>query len=227
MIFFQNHVDRRIFQIHQLVSKTQTDVLPGSGVNLEKFIPDYESHFDDTHTFLMPARLLLDKGVHEYVAAAKIIKQKYPNVKFILVGKPDYDSGLGISREDLKSWIHQELIEYHGFTDNIKEYYHKVDCVVLPSYREGTAKTLLEALAMGKPIITTNTPGCRETVDIGVNGFLCKVKDVNSLADALQRFINLDNIERQLMAQASRKKAEQEFDENFVINKYKKAIFGF
>lgn len=134
---------------------------------------------------------------------------------------------MGISREDLKSWIHQELIEYHGFTDNIKEYYHKVDCVVLPSYREGTAKTLLEALAMGKPIITTNTPGCRETVDIGVNGFLCKVKDVNSLADALQRFINLDNIERQLMAQASRKKAEQEFDENFVINKYKKAIFGF
>lgn len=226
-IFFQNYDDKNLFVNQKLVKEIKTDVLPGSGVDLSKFVPNYNSQFDGTFTFLMPARLLIDKGVYEYIEAAKEIKSKYSNTRFILIGKPDYESGYGVKREDLKLWIKSEIIEYHGFTDTIKDFYESADCVVLPSYREGTSKTLLEALAMGKPIITTNTPGCRETVDDGVNGFLCNVKDSECLVKSFIKFIELTNEERLQMAIKSRKKAEEEFDEKFVINKYKKVIFGF
>lgn len=226
-VFFQNEADRDLFVSHKLVKPNIVSVLPGSGVDLSKFHPDYQTFFDDTVTFLMPARLLKDKGVYEYVNAARTLKQKYSNTKFLLIGKPDFDSGLGVRREDLKAWIHEETIEYHGFTDNMKSYYALADCVVLPSYREGTSRTLLEALAMGKPIITTDTPGCRETVVEKENGYLCKVKDPTSLLQAMESFMALDPQKRLAMGKHSRAKAELEFDEKFVINKYKKVIFEF
>jgi glycosyltransferase involved in cell wall biosynthesis len=225
-VFFQNSHDLRLFVKLKLVAKHRTDILPGSGVDLSKFNPLFEAHYDNTFTFLMPARLLKDKGVYEYAHAAANIKAKTPNSRFILVGKPDFDSGFGVEREDLKKWINEETIEYKGFTDSIIEYYKVTDCVVLPSYREGTSKTLLEALAMGKPIITTKVPGCQETVDHGSNGFLCDAKSAIKLAKAMEQFMELTFEQRLVMAQKSRAKAEAEFDENFVINKYKKAIFG-
>ncbi len=224
-VFFQNKEDRSLFVENGLVKASITDVLPGSGVDLSKFCPDYSTHFDNTITFLMPARLLIDKGVYEYITAAKYIRQKYSNVRFLLIGKPDYDSGLGVKRKDLKSWIQDNIVEYHGFTDHMKDYYTQADCVVLPSYREGTSKTLLEALAMGKPIITTDVPGCRETVEVWKNGLLCKAKDTDTLIEVFEKFIELDPVQRLAMGKYSRFKAEVEFDEKFVINKYKKVIF--
>jgi glycosyltransferase involved in cell wall biosynthesis len=224
-VFFQNKEDQNLFVQNGLVRPLITDVLPGSGVDLSKFCPDYSTHFDDTITFLMPARLLIDKGVYEYITAAKHIKRKHTNVRFLLIGKPDYDSGLGVKRKELKLWIEEKTVEYYGFTDHMKDYYTKADCVVLPSYREGTSKTLLEALAMGKPIITTDVPGCRETVDPWKNGLLCKAKDSQSLIDVFEKFIELDPVQRLAMGKYSRFKAEVEFDEKFVINKYKKVIF--
>ncbi|HTF81978.1 MAG TPA: glycosyltransferase family 4 protein [Cytophagales bacterium] len=227
-VFFQNHDDRKLFVGSKLVNPAITDVLPGSGVDLCRFSPiPPDAPLSSETTFLMPARLLVDKGVYEYVAAAEKIKATYGNAKFLLVGKPDFDSNLGVRRADLKAWIHKGIIEYHGFIDHMTEFYRTADCVVLPSYREGTSRALLEALAMAKPIITTDTPGCRETVNHGGNGYLCKVKDVDTLVTAMSTFLALERTQRLDMGKLSREKAEAEFDEKFVINKYKKVIFEF
>ena len=219
-LFFQNSEDKNLFVKNGLVKETQTDLLPGSGINTDIYKPSEDIEANEKLTFMMIARLVRDKGIGEYIEAIKIIKQKYQNVEFKLLGSLYPGNPTAVSQDELNSWIDEGLINYLGHSDDVKSEILKVDCVVLPSYREGLSRVLLEAGALAKPIVTTNTPGCKDVVDDNINGFLCEVKSSSSLADAMEKMINLSNKDRKAMGQKSREKIIGEFDEKLVIEKY-------
>ncbi len=221
-VFFQNNDDRSLFLDLKLVDKNITGLLPGSGVNLSKFTP---APFKRNHTFvfLVIARLLYDKGIVEFADACRALRAKGLNATFQVLGFKD-PSHLGIPEKLLNQWIEEGIIEYLGTSDAVSSIIEKADCVVLPSYREGTPKTLLEAAAMAKPIITTDVPGCRETVVHGQNGYLCQVKSATDLADKMMQLYSLSDHELAAMGQNSRKLAEDRFDEKVVIRSYLDAI---
>ena len=223
IVFFQNNDDKTLFIENNLVFKKKTDLLPGSGVDLNKFIP-IEKEDDGVFRFLLIARLLKDKGILEFIDAIKMIKNKYYNVEFQILGAVGVANKTAISNEELSIWIDSGLVNYLGTTDNVQSIIAKADCVVLPSYREGTPRSLLEACAMKKPIITTDVVGCKEVVDDCVNGYLCEVKNAKDLASKMEMMINLPNKQRKKMGEAGRKKVINEFDENIVINKYLETI---
>ena len=170
----------------------------------------------------MIARLLYDKGYHEYVEAAQKIKKEFPDVQFRLLGAFAESSPNHVPKSIVARDCSNGYINYLGFSSNVIPIIQEADCIVLPSfYLEGLSRTLMEGLAMGKPIITTDIPGCRETVDDGVNGFLVKPKDVNSLVSVIERFLELPQEQRHEMGRRSRQKAEKEFDVKEVIAIYK------
>lgn len=228
-IFFQNQDDFKMFIDEKLVQKEKCDVLPGSGVDIEKFMP-VEKEDDGIFRFLLIGRMLWDKGVGEYVEAANIIKslelknENYNKIEFELLGELGVLNLTAIGQEQMNYWVDNGLIKYLGKSANVSEEIAKVDCVVLPSYREGTPRTLLEAASMAKPIVTTDVPGCRDVVDDGINGYLCEMKNANDLADKMQKMLSLTFEEREAMGKAGRKKIVKEFDEKIVIEKYLKAI---
>lgn len=223
-VFFQNEDDRQLFLEHKLVAKEITEVLPGSGVDTARFKPaeNFVRHPD--FRFLMIARVLYEKGIVEYVEAAKKLKQQFPQVRFQLLGAFDEAGNVGIKKALFQDWIKGGEIEHLGTSDDVAAVIGQADCVVLPSYREGTPKTLLEAAAMGKPIITTNVPGCKETVTAGQNGYLCEVKNAGDLAAKMAQLLQLSDGELKQMGAASRALALARFDEKIVINQYLKAI---
>jgi glycosyltransferase involved in cell wall biosynthesis len=223
-VFFQNTEDRQLFLDHQLIREKITDVLPGSGIDTERFKPAAFFTRNQRFTFLMVARVLYEKGVVEYVEAARIIKASYPEVRCQLLGGIDESGNIGIKRAVFEPWVEEGVIEYLGISGTVEEHLAEADCVVLPSYREGTPKTLLEAAAMGKPIVTTNVPGCRETVIEGWNGFLCEVKNSQDLADKMIKMYQLPDPELEKLGRASRQLAEDKFDERYVIEKYVTAV---
>jgi glycosyltransferase involved in cell wall biosynthesis len=218
-VFFQNEDDRSLFVEKKLIRSKATDLLPGSGIPLDKFMPT-EFKRNEEFSFLMIARLLYDKGICEYVEAARIAKKNGIKAKFQILGAIDTDKNLGISEAQLQAWIEEGVIEYLGTTDDVPAVIAQADVVVLPSYREGTPRALLEAASMGKPIITTDIAGCRQTVDNGINGYLCEVKNAKDLAAKIEKMYALDNQSLMKMGQASRLKVENEFDEKIVIQKY-------
>jgi glycosyltransferase involved in cell wall biosynthesis len=224
-VFFQNEIDRSSFIDSKIVAYDITDRLPGSGVDLDYFT--VEKYKKNTNVkFILVARMLYAKGIVEYVDAAKHIKKIYPNVKFYLLGPADVDNPSAISQSTIDSWSNKGYIDYLGSAKDIRKYLSNVDCVVLPSYyAEGVPKSLLEAGAMGKIIVTTDTAGCRDTVDEGVNGFLCAPKNVEDLINKLEVVINMIGSDRIHMGLNSRKKMEKEFDEKIVLDKYKEEIF--
>jgi len=225
MLFFQNEDDRRLFLDKKITTNIPTDRLPGSGVDLSRFIlspaPD-----NGTVKFLLIARMLYDKGIQQYVDAAKHLKNIYGNkIEFQLLGFLDVNNPSAVSSADMKKWVDEGTVNYLGTSDNVELDIAKVDCMVLPSYyREGVPKSLLEAGAMGKPIVTTDNVGCRETVDDGVNGFLCEPRSSASLSEKLERMIIMTHAERLSMGEKSREKIQNEFDEQVVINKYINSI---
>ncbi len=230
-VFFQNIDDLKLFtETNNLVDKMKSDLLPGSGVDLKKFSPVKKTNNlknnDNVFKFILIARILWAKGIGEYVEAAKIINAKYKGLaEFQLLGFLDETIPNGISKNLVNTWMETGAIKYLGKTDNVKDYLREVDCIVLPSfYREGVPRTLLEASAMGLPIITTNNVGCKETVVDGVNGYLCKIKDSNDLANQMEKMINLSKKELKDMGQKSREMAETKFDEKIVIDKYLNVI---
>jgi glycosyltransferase involved in cell wall biosynthesis len=164
--------------------------------------------------------MLGDKGVGEYVEAARIIKKTYPDVEFQLLGSLDAVNKTAISKEQMQEWVEDGLVNYLGMTDNVQEYIKKVECVVLPSYREGTPRTLLESASMAKPLITTHVPGCKDVVNDGVNGFLCEVRNAEDLALQMEKMLQLSSDECIAMGKAGREKMINEFDESIVIEKY-------
>ena len=195
----------------------------GEGVNLEHYT--YKKSKFDSVTFLMVARILYDKGYVEYVEAARIVKNKYPTTKFKLLGPLDVVSPMGVPQEVVNKDVDAGLIEYMGITNDVQSIMGHPNVVsVLPSYHEGMSRSLMEACAMGKPIITTNIPGCRETVDHEVNGFLVAVKKADSLAEAMIKFIELPQEKKIAMAEASRRKALKKFDVNNVLIQYQEIV---
>ena len=191
--FFQNPDDLKLFQDLKLLgSNTPAVVVNGSGVNVTDFnvlpLPTDEQQHAKI-SFLLIARLLIDKGVREYAQAAEIIKNKYPHVEFNLVGWID-ENPSAITQQELDQWIANKTVKYWGKLTDVRSAIAESSVYVLPSYREGTPRTVLEAMAMGRAIITTDAPGCRETVIDGDNGFLVEVKSVESLVEAMQKFIN-------------------------------------
>ncbi len=229
-VFFQNGDDRDLFVKAGLVQLSQADLLPGSGIDLTRFSagtyglhsrPDAEQ---GKFRFLLIARMLRDKGVAEYVAAAKLLRTRWPNVDFYLLGFLDVQNPAAISTEEMNAWVAEGYVRYLGVSDDVRSEIATADCIVLPSYREGTPRTLLEAAAMAKPIITTDAVGCREVVDDGVNGYLCKVRDAEDLAAKMDRMLGLSMDERAAMGRAGRKKMEAQFDEKIVIAMYLQVV---
>ncbi|MDW8462863.1 MAG: glycosyltransferase family 4 protein [Geminocystis sp.] len=224
-IFFQNREDYEVFVTGKLVDKNKCEILPGSGVDTNKFTPVKKDKNTGNTKFLLASRLLWEKGVREYVEAARIIKSKHPHVKFYLLGFLGADNPTAIPKKQIDEWVKEGVVEYMGVSDKIWEEIAKVDCVVLPSYyREGIPRVLLEAASMAKPIITTDNVGCREVVDHGINGYLCQIKNPKDLADKMEKIINLSPKERVKMGQAGREKVVREFDESIIIRKYLEAI---
>ena len=226
-VFFQNRDDLGLFLENKLVKVVLTDVLPGSGINLHRFTPTDDADrksFNSAFRFLLIARMLKDKGVVEFVNAAQLLKESGVKAEFCLLGFLDVQNPAAISSEQMKEWTDQGFVKYLGVSDDVREHIASADCIVLPSYREGTPRTLLEAAAMGKPIITTNVVGCKEVVEHGVNGFLCEVKNAQDLALKIKEMLLLSDDQRRLMGENGRLKMEKEFDEKIVIQKYLQAI---
>ena len=224
-IFFQNNEDFELFTSSGLVDRKKSDVLPGSGVNTEKFKPIEKTKNLDKIVFLLISRMLWDKGVGEYVEAARILRKKYPNVEFQLLGFLDVVNKSAISKKQMDNWMKEGIINYLGTSDNVQNEISNADCMVLPSfYREGTPRTLLESASMAKPIITTNNIGCKDVVNDEETGYLCEIKNSKDLALKLELIINMSDEERKIMGQKGREKIIKEFDEQIVINKYLDAI---
>lgn len=224
-IFFQNEDDRELFLSNGMARAEITDRLPGSGADLSRFALS-PSADDGITRFLLIARMLYDKGVGHYVEAARHLKSKHRDkVEFRLLGFLDVNNPSAVSKQEMQQWVDEGIISYLGVSDKVEDEIEQVDCMVLPSfYREGVPKSLLEAGAMGKPIVTTDNVGCRETVDDGVNGFLCEPRSTESLITALDKIIQLTHEKRLVMGKASRKKIEREFDEQIVVDKYLDAV---
>jgi len=233
-IFFQNKDDQELFIHRKIVSFVNNQVielLPGSGVNLQHFSPRFENTDGDGviatncfFTFLFVGRVLKDKGVLEFVDAARIVKLIYPRARFCILGFVDVKNSTAISLTQVNAWISEGLIEYLGEAIDVRDHISSCDCVVLPSYREGTPRSLLEAAAMGIPIIATDVAGCREVVVDGVNGFLCKPLDAKDLAAKMNNMIELKPYQRNQMGFNGRQKVEREFSEQIVIRKYQAAV---
>lgn len=220
-VFFQNNDDLDLFVKAGLVAPDKVARLPGSGIDLRAFQPIPAVSLNNrSFRFLLVSRMLWDKGVLEYVNAARIVRQIYPDVEFNLLGFLDVQNPTAISSEQMAAWVKEGVICYHGATDDVKPYLAEADCVVLPSYREGTPRSLLEAVAMGKPIITTDAIGCRDVVDDGVNGFLCLPKNTDDLAEKMEKMVLLEPQRRSEMGKMGRQKVEREFDEKIVIERY-------
>ncbi len=220
-VLFHNPDDYQLFVERGLVSADQAVVVPGSGVNVHRFAPAHATPADDQpFTFLVIARLLIDKGIVEYAEAARLLRQRGVRARFQLLGARDPQHRRGIPDATVDAWIDEGLIDYLGTTDDVRPFVARADAVVLPSYREGLPRTLLEAASMEKPLVTTDTPGCRHVVTDGHNGLLCRARDAADLADALHRLQQMTPTERQQMGQRGRTLVTQRFSEQYVINQY-------
>ena len=222
-VFFQNDDDRALFVSGRLVSEAITDRLPGSGIDLVQFVPMPLPSTAPVR-YLLIARMLWDKGVGEFVEAARILKKQGLQADFCLLGFLEVQNPAAISRDQMNEWVNEGIVRYLGVSDDVREEIAQADCVVLPSYLEGTPRALLEAAAMARPIVTTNAVGCREVVDDGVNGYLCKPRDATDLAAKMAKIFSLSPSEREAMGLRGREKVERDFDEKIVIRKYLEAI---
>jgi len=233
-IFFQNKDDLREFVEKGVVKDHLTDLLPGSGVDLDRFtytpitanqLSSKANNEKKKTRFLLISRMLWDKGVGEYVQASRLLSRRYPNTEFCMIGFLDFQNPEAISEAQINEWISEGIVQYLGVINDIRPEIVKADCVVLPSlFREGTPRSLLEAAAMGRPIITANSIGCRETVDDGVSGYLCIPNDSIDLSKKMERIIQLNDTQRYEMGRCGREKMEHQFNEQIVIQKYLRAL---
>lgn len=215
IVIVQNLDDLRILRQYVSIPESQTVLIPGSGVDLKQF--DFQPLPLTNKIVLMACRLLADKGVYEFQKSAQLLKEKYPEVRFVLVGGIDPDNPASLTEQELNDWVGKGDLEWWGHKINMAEILSQATIVVLPSYREGMPKVLLEAQALGRPIVTTDVPGCREAIEDGKTGFLVQVKDEQSLADAIEKLINNDELCLEFSHNA-RVLAEQKFDIKQVVN---------
>lgn len=223
-VWFLNRDDEAAFLRERLLAHPQrARLLHGEGVDIDHFglapLPN-GPHV----TFVLIGRLLWDKGVGEYVEAARMLRARYPHVKFQLLGPVGVDNPSAISQADVDGWRSEGVVEYLGEAHDVRPVIANADCVVLPSYREGVPRTLMEASAMGRPIVATDVPGCREVVDDGVTGLLCEVRNAQSLAAKLAEVVEMDETARREMGLRGRAKVAAEFDEALVIERYRQTL---
>lgn len=207
-VFFFNDDDIDYFVRRRLIRQEKAKRLQATGVDLSHFAP--APPVKSPLTFLLVARLLKEKGIREYVDAARVIKAQHPDVRFLLVGGFDPNPG-GLSPPEVRAWVDEGVIEWPGHVDDVRPWIAQSSVYVLPSYREGVPRSTQEAMAMGRPVITTDSPGCRDTVQDGVNGFLVPIRDATALAEAMRNFIERPDLIDTMGAQ-SRLIAEARFD---------------
>jgi glycosyltransferase involved in cell wall biosynthesis len=190
-VLFQNNDDLALFKELNLVNTKKSLVVAGSGIDTRLFnLENFTRTKNNGVHFLMIARLLVDKGIREYVAAARIVKQLHPETVFSIIGDIDLENPASIHKEELETWKREGVITFLGHKSDVRQDIANCDCVVLPSYREGLPRAILEGMAMSKPCIVSDVPGCRHTIDHEINGYLCNVKDEKNLADTIIRYIN-------------------------------------
>ena len=222
VVFFQNADDLGEFVGRNLVRRDQARLLAGSGIDLDRFAPAPMP--SGPLKFLLIARLLGDKGVREFIDAARLLRREGSNSCFQLLGPLDPANRTGIAGSELEGWIAEDTVEYLGETDDVRPFIAGSHVVVLPSYREGLPRSLLEAAAMARPLVATDVPGCRHVVEDGVNGVLCAVRDAASLADAMGRMEGMPAGQRTAMGDAARARVQAEFSETRVIQAYLDAL---
>jgi glycosyltransferase involved in cell wall biosynthesis len=222
-IFFQNPDDLSAFIGGGLAALSQADLLPGSGVDLKRFAP--RTRHPGPFTFLFVGRLLKEKGVEDLIAASRILAGRLDGLRIILLGKRDDADPAAADPRTLERASEEGIVELAGIVDDVRPVIADADCVVLPSYyREGIPRSLLEAAAMGKPLIAADSIGTREPVRDGVNGYLCRPRDPVNLSEKMLRMARLSGNTRSAMGAASRRIAEERFDERIVIAKYMQTI---
>lgn len=223
-VVFHNADDKRLMLEHNLIKNAQAIVIPGSGVNTETFIPQMISS-EKRFSFLFLGRLLKDKGLLEYVAAAKYAKDILKNAQFFVAGQLNETNPNSISKEQLLDWVEHRYITYLGEEKDVRKLISRCHVFVLPSYREGLPKAILEAMAMSKPIITTRAAGCIDTVEDGINGILVNPKDELELAEAMIKIYQLSVKELNVMGKASRELVIQNFSTDKILRKYDELIY--
>ena len=219
-VFFENVGNRNVLVNDGIVRAEQAVVMPGAGVNLTEFAPVPYPENDDVIRFLFVGRIMREKGVDEYFAAIKRIREEYPNTEFVFIGwyEDNYE-------EKVKQLEADGYIRFHGFQADVKPFIEAAHCSVLPSWHEGMSNTLLESAAMCRPLITSNIHGCKEAVEDGVNGYLVEVKNEGSLYQAMLRLMKLSHDEKRAMGQAGRLRMEKVFDKTKVVDATMKVIF--
>ena len=217
-LVLQNPDDVALFERTQLVDSAQIRLIPGSGVDCRRFRPTVRKRVNENFRVVLAARLLWDKGIVEYVAAARLLRATERKIDFLLAGNPDPGNPASVPEANVKEWVEEGLIEWLGHVDDMQTLFASVDAVVLPSYREGLPKTLIEAAACALPLITTDVPGCREVVTDKVNGLLVPARDAEALADAIACLQDDRKLATRL-GLAAREKALQVFDERIVIER--------
>lgn len=217
-IFFQNEDNMDFMKSRNIIDKN-CDLIPGSGVNLNQYrLSEYPK--DDTVDFVYVGRMMKEKGFSLYLEAAEQIAEEYPEARFHICGEYEEDY-----RSKVDELIEKGIVIYHGLVDDMAEIYRNIDCTVHPTYYpEGMSNVLLESLACGRPIITTDRPGCKEIVDDGINGYVVRQRDLDSLIEKLDVFMNLSYEERRQLGINGRRKVEESFDRNIVISRYLEEI---
>ena len=224
VVFFQNRDDATLFTERKIVRPEQIKLLPGSGIDLNRFAPTQRARASKFE-FLFVGRLLWAKGLSELAKATRELKSAGEDFNVRIAGIPAGDDKDSVSLDTINSWEKEGLIDYLGSVKDVRPLIASADCVVLPSYyREGVPRSLLEAAAMATPTITTDWPGCRDAVDDGATGYLCQPRSISSLASAMRRMLQLDGAERQAMGRAARTKMERQFSETVVIDAYLDAL---
>jgi len=230
-VWFLNRDDLAFFIRYRLVAVEKTKCIPGEGVNVtDMFNPELvKQKADDSagFTFLFIGRLLYDKGIREFVAAARQIRQRYTGVNFQILGYLNVDNPAAVSETELASWLRDGAVTYLGSVTDVRPHIAIADCVVLPSYREGMSTTLQESAAMAKPLIASNIAGCKELVDDGITGFLCQVKDVRSVVQCMERLLKLTPQQRDEMGIQGRRKMVREFSVDRIIDRYFEELEAF
>jgi glycosyltransferase involved in cell wall biosynthesis len=224
--FFQNQSDRDLFLSRGLAEASKTSLIPGSGLDCSRFAPagNAPSESENSATILMISRLIREKGIVEYTEAARRVKARFPKAQFQILGTRDVRNPSVVDRETLDRWLSEGIITHLGEVEDVRPAIAAADIVVLPSYREGTPRSLLEAAAMEKPLITTDVPGCREVVSDGQNGLLVPVRDAGALADAMIYLISHPEV-RIRMGAAGRKIVTERFSEQIVLEKIFKIYY--
>lgn len=222
-LFFQNEEDLEVFRDSGLLGNTSVILLPGSGVDLQRF-KQSKLPLEKPITFIMIARLLGDKGVREYAAAASMLGKWGIEARCLLLGQLGASNRTAISSEEVLAWQAEGLIDYLGETDDVRGHIARAHVLVLPSYREGMPRTVLEAAAMGRPAIVTDVPGCRHAIEPGVTGWLCKARDSESLAEQMCNVAKMERAELQMAGDAARRRMEGNFSEQVVVDAYLKCL---